>query len=230
MWRLRQEWRALPPSSRKVWWTTLAWGAGALALLSAALAALVRWLDGTGALSWERGLIQWMMTEGPIPRAFAQASQWAGHALVVFPLMFIASAVSAWRGRPLYAAALFLGQLLSEVAVLSGWDFWPRERPALSLEKGNMLGEMFQSFPSGHVVHAVFAFGLLAYLWFRSTRSTAQRVAAAGLWIVVSLSVAFGRLRLGAHWPSDVLGGMILGITWLSVVVLALHRAGAGPR
>ena len=67
------------------------------------------------------------------------------------------------------------------------------------------------SFPSGHMVRTVVAYGLIAFVvrriapW-RLARDFAFPIA--GLLIVVE---AFDRLYLDTHWESDVIGGLILG-------------------
>jgi membrane-associated phospholipid phosphatase len=67
------------------------------------------------------------------------------------------------------------------------------------------------SFPSGHMVRTVVAYGLIAFVvrrlapW-RLARDLAIPIAA--LLIVVE---AFDRLYLDVHWESDVIGGLILG-------------------
>ncbi|MBO0707420.1 MAG: phosphatase PAP2 family protein [Candidatus Dormibacteraeota bacterium] len=79
------------------------------------------------------------------------------------------------------------------------------------------------SFPSGHVVRAVVAYGLAAFI--------VRRLAPAGWWqawaipaaaVVVAL-VAFDRLYLGVHWQSDVLGGLLLGGVGLSAAIVWLE-------
>ena len=67
------------------------------------------------------------------------------------------------------------------------------------------------SFPSGHVLVAA---TLTASLWFSGMKKLS-------FWLLlVTLLVAFGRVAIGVHYPSDVIAGFIFGyiVTW------ALHR------
>jgi membrane-associated phospholipid phosphatase len=34
-------------------------------------------------------------------------------------------------------------------------------------------------------------------------------------------------MRLGAHWPTDVFAGAVVGVAWLGVSIVALRRAEA---
>ncbi|MDP9343761.1 MAG: bifunctional DedA family/phosphatase PAP2 family protein [Actinomycetota bacterium] len=78
------------------------------------------------------------------------------------------------------------------------------------------------SFPSGHTVKTVAAYGMLAALYSRETRSWARRVAAWMGAFIVSLVVGFTRLYLGAHWLTDVLGAYALGTAWLFALLFTL--------
>jgi membrane-associated phospholipid phosphatase len=69
-------------------------------------------------------------------------------------------------------------------------------------------------FPSGHVT-AVAAFALLLiYLTARMRLAAPARRLLAGAAILLVLLVGLARVLLGAHWPSDVLGGLLLGVTF----------------
>jgi membrane protein DedA with SNARE-associated domain len=79
------------------------------------------------------------------------------------------------------------------------------------------------SFPSVPVTMATIVFGFFAVLVAREMPSR-QR-----LWpyLVATLLVAtsgFARLYLGAHWLSDVVGGILLGSVWVALLGIAYRR------
>ncbi len=92
------------------------------------------------------------------------------------------------------------------------------------------------SFPSGHTMGATVCYLLLAY--FISSRPNATgrtRMIAFAAASTIVVAVAFSRLYLGVHYPSDVLGGFCAGLAWLMVCgatrrFVVQHRAGRTAR
>jgi len=74
-----------------------------------------------------------------------------------------------------------------------------------------------QSFPSGHVTFYVCYFGFLFFAAYAllPRGSIARRLALTLLALPVAL-VGLSRVYLGAHWPSDTLGGYLLSGLWLA--------------
>ncbi|MFK5926328.1 MAG: VTT domain-containing protein [Desulfuromusa sp.] len=84
-------------------------------------------------------------------------------------------------------------------------------------------------FPSGHTTMSVVVYGFLAILLIRSL-SPRWRWLPFVFAFGVSLLVAFSRIYLGAHWLSDVLGGMALGWVWVTLLgVIYLHNTAEEP-
>jgi undecaprenyl-diphosphatase len=116
------------------------------------------------------------------------------------------------------AAALF--------AALASWSL----KQGLQLPRPQTLydGVMGFSFPSAHTVLATCLYGFLSVLVARELPPGWRWLSYAGAWLII-LSIAFSRLYLGAHWFSDVLGGLLLGLVWITALGAAYRRHLAPP-
>ncbi|MEP7065211.1 MAG: phosphatase PAP2 family protein [Gemmatimonadota bacterium] len=81
------------------------------------------------------------------------------------------------------------------------------------------------SFPSADAMLAVVIFGLGTLLLTSSLRSSALRLAAIGAAGLFVIAAAVARVYLGAHWPSDVLGGVLAGTACGAFWLGALRRS-----
>jgi undecaprenyl-diphosphatase len=98
-----------------------------------------------------------------------------------------------------------------------------RPRPDVSLMY-LISGTRFASFPSGHTMGAMATLGSLMLV--------ARRLGAPvwALWLgwlfsgLLIAGIATSRIYLGAHFPSDVFGGLLASIAWLLVVAGSLER------
>ena len=80
------------------------------------------------------------------------------------------------------------------------------------------------SFPSGHLVRAVVAYGLIAFVVRRLAARRLARDLAIPIAVVLIVLEAFDRLYLDVHWESDVIGGLLLGAIGLLSGTVWLDR------
>ena len=80
------------------------------------------------------------------------------------------------------------------------------------------------SFPSGHVITAVLAYGLLAYLFVPKMPSLFWKWVVVIAAILTILYIGFSRLFLGGHYLTDILAGYALGIAWAGLVYTLIER------
>ncbi len=105
--------------------------------------------------------------------------------------------------------------LLTSLATLISWLLKlliSRPRP------GSDLSQL--SFPSGHFVYAVVFYGFLFYLAPRLVNQPAVTRVLQSVLIILILLTGVSRISLGAHWPSDILGSLLLGGLLLAPVAV----------
>ena len=113
-------------------------------------------------------------------------------------------------------AALIGGTLLGQTAK----TLWPRDRPSNLATTIAQEPHKYSSFPSSHTSCAfgvAVAGGILA-----SRRRKWGVVAGLYLW---ATGVGISRIYRGVHWPSDVLGGIMLGVIGGCIAVLVVDFA-----
>ena len=107
-----------------------------------------------------------------------------------------------------------------------GTQLITRNRPPVQILDPGLVPN--HSFPSGHVATAMAVYGGTALLVSWLAPRTRPWV---WLLLLIPVFVALARLYQGAHHPTDVLAGLLLGAVWVwaSARVL-LPRPGSGTR
>jgi undecaprenyl-diphosphatase len=158
---------------------------------------------------------------------FVADHAWLGRAGSAFEkwavLVYAVAAIALWLlarpgGNPKWklAAASSLGAaalaLLVNRVIARVWD---RERPFAAHPSAHVWGGRSHdpSFPSDHA-SAAFAIAFAVLLF--------DRVAGA-LFVLAAVLIAAGRVVVGAHYPADVLAGLLVGLG-CAVVVVKLAR------
>ena len=137
--------------------------------------------------------------------------------------------VWAWRRRGLGTRALW-----AIITVLLGWGLSNlvkllvgRARPVVQHAVDHAPG---YSFPSGHATNTTIAAIVLLVL-LRPLLRRRGRTVAVVLAVAAVLLIGLDRVLLGAHYPSDVLGGYLLGAALAAGSALGyLGRGPAAPR
>ena len=218
--RFWQDARSQPVEAWQRWAVTLAIGVVAVSSLSFGLS---QWAMGSEALqAWDEQTLL-TVAEGPI--SFARGVTWEspGNLVGSVPMLLAFIALTSWFSRSLVAATVAMGYGLQFVWVWTGWLSWNRQRPDLIAD--GVAAPGLHSFPSGHVAVTTTVYGLLFYLWFRNSKNWLERLVAIAFATVWIGMVCLSRLVLGAHWPSDVIASLGLGLLWLTVLIVALERS-----
>ncbi len=106
-----------------------------------------------------------------------------------------------------------------------------RMRPPVADWAGSAGGP---SFPSGHTTVATL--GAITVVWALAPwlQAAWQRRAISVVAAVYAVTVGWSRIWLGVHWPTDVLGGWLFGVAWMSGAMAiaaspGMSRGPAGP-
>ncbi|OGN06130.1 MAG: hypothetical protein A2669_02695 [Candidatus Yanofskybacteria bacterium RIFCSPHIGHO2_01_FULL_48_25b] len=129
-----------------------------------------------------------------------QLAQYLNIILVLWLVCLAYLNQSKWRNTAVMAVAFAFISRYAVTALFKWLYFHPRPPEVLGIypwviESGN-------SFPSGHTI---FAFTLATIVYKKNRKLGA-------VFYILGAIIGFARIFVGVHWPSDVLGGAILGI------------------
>jgi undecaprenyl-diphosphatase len=140
-----------------------------------------------------------------IGRAVTSLGSVAGAAAIT------STALVLTRKKPRLAAQILTGAAGGIIAELGMKRLFLRKRPTV-LPHLEDVGST--SFPSGHAMASASLYLTLAFVAGRGHRLRARRGRLLGAGGALALGVSASRVFLGVHWPTDVLGGFVLGTAW----------------
>jgi membrane-associated phospholipid phosphatase len=193
------------------------------AILFVALTTLSRWRTPLpGDVRFERWLQGW---HGEIPMDIARFGNWLGMAIPIGVVTLLIALGFAARRRWFEAAfvpAAYAAKALN--AILKAIVDAPRPTPDLVRVAEHASGS---GFPSGHVTGVALVLGAAALMAHR--RFPRLRVP---IWTMTTLAIlitAFGRIWVGAHWPSQTLGGLLAAVAILGLLDFIFRQMSVMP-
>jgi undecaprenyl-diphosphatase len=187
-----------------------------LALFIAALLLSIA-ASGDGQLPLDATLAQYLQRIDWVGiLSAAQFVNWIGYRSFAIAAATVIGIILICIGRP--GMALLVGACVAARAtnsLLKALVDSPRP-PAELINVHEITRE--SGFPSGHVMGSVLFYGSLIYVLRRLAPFPGSQLIQ--LWAAaIIVAMSFSRVYVGAHWPSDVLGGYLWGgcCYWLSL-------------
>lgn len=142
------------------------------------------------------------------------SSEWIALVLSIAVLFFIFK--RWWPSLITLVIAVPGGMLLNELVKI----LVHRHRP---FDDGWFVDWSGYSFASGHTIGATLLYGQIALFLIPLIKSRRGQILLFSAATLVVGLVGFSRIALGAHYLTDVLGGMFFGMMWLTLCLLIVR-------
>jgi undecaprenyl-diphosphatase len=147
------------------------------------------------------------------------------------PVIIVVLTIAWWRFGRLEALLILIGMALTLVTTVLK-PIINSSRPIVDVVLNTPAAIAFRvvsqqpdnGFPSGHAFFAIVTLGLLDYYSFITIKKRILRTLTLLCLIALILLVGVSRVYMGDHWPSDVIGGYLLGGIFLTALIW-FHQA-----
>jgi undecaprenyl-diphosphatase len=122
-----------------------------------------------------------------------------------------------------YRTALFVAAIaISGELVDTGMKYaFNRPRPSVV---PHLRAVFSSSFPSGHAMESAIVYLTLGAILMRVAERRFTKLYILGIAMLLTFLVGVSRVYLGVHYPTDVIGGWIIGFVWASLCWLVTER------
>jgi undecaprenyl-diphosphatase len=128
-----------------------------------------------------------------------------------------------WRTEHKHSARLLLASTAGSILLNNVLKLWfDRPRPTVFAWETHAASS---SFPSGHAMSATVVYGTVAYLLARLQKHVWARALTLTAAVLMIALICATRLYLGVHYPSDVLGGIVVGLAWSGFCMATLEAS-----
>jgi membrane-associated phospholipid phosphatase len=191
-------------------WFWIVWMCGAL--IAGAMALYFH--ANPDPLEWELTLDRWIQ-DLPLD-SLSRIGNALGYSRIVISNLIIACVIFVLVGRKWWAVFL--------LAAMACWltnqvikSLVQRPRPTAEYVRVTEHPDGW-SFASGHAVAGTLFFGALALIAWRSMAPGGWRSALIALLVGTILLIGVSRVYVGAHWPTDAVGGWLIGALYLGLL------------
>jgi membrane-associated phospholipid phosphatase len=191
-----------------------------VALIGASAAVVAAVFSGTGLARLDRPTLDAMVAlRSPGSAAVVTAFTNLGQTVAMVIIGLSLTSWLYWRYRRgsiwvLMLVAPIISVSLTELSKLA----FARPRPPYASAVPPY--ETSFSLPSGHTLNSTVVAGTLAYLTVWLTRRVWVRVVAIIAAITWAVLIGLSRVFLGHHWLTDVTAGWLMGLSWLTMLIL----------
>ena len=87
----------------------------------------------------------------------------------------------------------------------------------------NLIDETGYSYPSGHSMIGLSFYGFIIYLIYKNIKNKLTKTILIASLILTILLIGFSRIYLGVHYLTDVIGGFLLSIIYLTIYIKIIN-------
>ena len=179
-------------------------------------------LEG-GTQTFDVAILEWLHGhQSKALTAVMVEMTYLGTGTVVIVVVGVA-ALFLWHTEHKHSARLLLAATIGNILLNGALKLvYHRPRPSVFAWQTTAVSS---SFPSGHAMSATVVYGTVAYLLMRLQKHRwAKMLTLTGATLLILL-ICLTRLYLGVHYPSDVLGGIVVGLAWASFCMATLEAS-----